>query len=88
MSDEWSEDNLDGNMAAIGPDGHRLIYVASLWNPPEILELSPGESFNARYFNPILGTQIDLGRNTPGESGVWTPPVPPYAHDWVIYIKP
>ncbi|HOE67070.1 MAG TPA: DUF4038 domain-containing protein [Candidatus Hydrogenedentes bacterium] len=68
------------------PRRMRLIYAPFCWDPPAVHGIESDVFYTARYFDPCSGSEIAVGRVEPNGDGVWTPPVPPECHDWVLAL--
>ena len=91
VENPWSKRNHGGNFAAATPDGVCCVYVPQLWNPPRLVGFKPGKRLKMRYWNPIDCNEIDLGKTgtvKADSDGGATPPLPPFAHDWLLVIEP
>ncbi|MDW7659260.1 MAG: DUF4038 domain-containing protein, partial [Bacillota bacterium] len=93
---EWTEkscsgDSLDGFFAAGVPGVVRLIFKPFLGGTfrgeDKICALEPDVSYRAFYFNPINGSQRDLGLVEPDSQGCWLSPRFSAFQDWVLVLE-
>jgi hypothetical protein len=82
---EWVEGDAAG--AAGVPRVLRLVYSPMVWDPPRLKELETDVTYDAFYFDPVIGAEHRLGTVVPEVDGTWMPPVFPEMHDWVILLR-
>lgn len=84
----WSTENYYLPYAA-GVGGEvRIVYIPARiykWTGPLVKELEPDVPYRAFYFDPITGTEYDLGRVAAAD-GAWQAPNVPLAQDWVLVL--
>jgi hypothetical protein len=52
-----------------------------------MVQLEPGLSYRAFYFNPATGAEHPAGTAVADAVGVWQPPVAPIFQDWVLVLE-
>jgi hypothetical protein len=85
----WSSDDYFLPYAAGIQNQVRFVYIPGRiyqWSGPVVKELEQGVAYHACYFDPITGTDYDLGRVT-AVSGAWQAPTLPLAQDWVLVLE-
>ena len=89
---DWVKDDLAENdpyrPVAVGIPGKlRIVYIPMCWKPSPISSgIESDVSYEAYYFDPCTGMQVDLGRVEPSPDGQWMPPMPPEGHDWLLVM--
>jgi len=89
----WSEANYEAPYAAGIPGEVRVIFMPFFTRAPTVTGLEKDVRFRAYLFNPIDGTEEDLGTAEAGDDGAWTVPFPPPLHwppiyqDWVLVLE-
>ncbi len=69
------------------PGEVRIIYIPHGVSAPQVKSIESGVTYEAFYFNPLNGTEHDLGTVVP-TSGTWrAPSVPSTALDWILVIE-
>jgi hypothetical protein len=69
------------------PEKVRVIYVSQRV-PIRVKGLEANLRYHARRFDPINGTETDLGPVTPDINGEWASPAPPAGmDDWVLVLE-
>ncbi|HVN03948.1 MAG TPA: DUF4038 domain-containing protein [Bryobacteraceae bacterium] len=64
----------------------RIVFMPAIWNTPKMLQLEPGLSYRAFYFNPATGAEHPAGTAVADATGAWQPPVAPVFQDWVLVL--
>jgi hypothetical protein len=82
----WDDKNYWMPFAAGIPGELRLIFIPTLWNPPQIKSLEPG-LWRGFFFDPRTGRDIPIPEVAPGALGAWQSPVPPVVADWVLVLE-
>jgi hypothetical protein len=90
----WDEDNYFHAYAAGIPGQLRVIFWPSTFRSGRIKHIEPDVSYRAFLFNPVDGSERDLGAVTPDEHGDWVLPVGngdwrvmPIYQDWVLVME-
>jgi len=91
VSSAATVDDPLGNHAAGIPGELRIIYFCRPFVPwakegNKVLGLEPDVAYDARFYSPIDGHSLDLGRVKPGTDGAWAVPNPGVMHDWVLVL--
>jgi len=87
--DKWNQLNGQHMLpyAAGVPGEVRVIYIPYGVPTPQVRNLESDVTYEAFYFNPLNGTEHDLGTVEP-TSGTWqAPDIPSTAVDWVLVLK-
>jgi hypothetical protein len=82
----WDEKNYWMPFAAGIPDELRVIFMPTLWNPPQVKSLARGP-WRGFFFDPRKGREIPIPEITTDVSGTWQPPLPPVVADWVLVLE-
>jgi hypothetical protein len=81
----WNEKNYWMPFAAGIPGELRVIFLPTLWNPPQVKSLEPG-AWRGFFFDPRTGRDIPIPEVAPDASGTWQSPIPPVVADWVLVL--
>jgi hypothetical protein len=81
----WDEKNYWMPFAAGIPGELRVIFLPTLWNPPQVKSLEPG-AWRGFFFDPRTGRDIPIPEVAPDASGTWQSPIPPVVADWVLVL--
>ena len=81
----WDEKNYWMPFAAGIPGEMRVIFIPTLWNPPQVKLLEPGP-WRGFLFDPRTGREVSIPEVAPDASGTWQSPVPPVVADWVLVL--
>ena len=81
----WDEKNYWMPFAAGIPGELRVIFLPTLWNPPQVKSLEPGP-WRGFFFDPRTGRDIPIPEVAPDASGTWQSPIPPMVADWVLVL--
>ena len=81
----WDEKNYWMPFAGGIPSEVRVIFIPTLWNPPQVKSLEPGP-WRGFFFDPRTGRDIPISEVTPDASGTWQSPIPPVVADWVLVL--
>jgi hypothetical protein len=90
---DWFVEHIKENdpytPVAIGiPRKLRIVYAPICGvTRPTIKGIEPDVRYTARYFDPVMGSDIMLGPVKPDAEGKWAPPPPPTIHDWLIVLE-
>ena len=94
---EWVTPHAGGEdyfqpFAAGIPGQVRMVYfpwpLAPWVQPsPQILELEPGLTYKAFFFNPLTGQEYPAGQAQADEQGKWVIPMPPIGVDIVLVLE-
>jgi hypothetical protein len=94
---EWGEpagtaDNVNGLFVAGIPRHVRIGYSYSVLQPggrpsKRILGLETDVVYQARYFDPRIGTEYPLGEVRGDADGAWTLPMTPLLKDYVVALE-
>ena len=85
---EPSKENNPYGCITVGiPRKLRIVYMPLCWTPPPVRGIEPGVAYQAYYFDPCTGEEIDLGEVEADSEGSWTPPIPPECHDWLLVLE-
>ncbi|NOY82068.1 MAG: DUF4038 domain-containing protein [Kiritimatiellaeota bacterium] len=71
------------------PGEVRIIYWFCMWGMPEVREIEADASYRSFLFNPVDGSETDLGAVDPDAGGTWRLPIsrPPIYQDWVLVLE-
>ncbi len=83
----WQQKNYMQPYAAGIPGKLRIIFMPPMWNPPKVLMLEAGKSYQAKFFNPSDGSVKPLEVATANSAGEWQVPNPPTFQDWVLVME-
>jgi hypothetical protein len=86
VSPHWDEKNYWMPYAAGIPGEMRVIFMPTLWNPPQVKSLEPG-AWRGFFFDPRTGRDIPIPEVTPDAAGTWRTPIPPTVADWVLVLQ-
>ena len=64
----------------------RIVFMPAMWNTPKLVQLEPGLSYRAFYFNPATREELPAGTAVADATGAWQPPVAPVFQDWVLVL--
>jgi len=84
----WDDDNIFLPFAAGIAGIVRVIY----WNigvpSPVMKQIEPGVQYYAYLYNPVDGSEVDMGEVEPDSKGDWHVPYewPPFWQDWIIVL--
>jgi hypothetical protein len=82
----WNQNAYFGPSAAGIPDKLRVIYAPTLWDPPRMMQLEKGVSYQSRLVNPSTGEVIP-GKLVQGDQhGQDQLDLFPEQRDWVIIL--
>jgi hypothetical protein len=81
----WDEKNYWMPFAAGIPGELRVIFIPTLWNPPQVKLLESG-TWRGFLFDPRTGREVSIPEVAPDASGTWQSPVPPVVADWVLVL--
>jgi hypothetical protein len=70
----------------------RVIYFPTPIFPwdsgrPSILNLEPGSSYRASWFDGCTGRDLPIGGVTPAADNTWQVPTPALMQDWVLVLE-
>lgn len=82
----WTAANYMQPYCAGIPRELRIVFMPAMWDSPRIVQLEPGLSYRAFYFNPATGAEHPAGAAVADAAGVWQPPVAPIFQDWVLVL--
>ena len=82
-------------MAAGVPGKVRIIYLPMGARLRAVRGIEPGVRYRTRLFNPVDGTELDMGEVQPDAAGRWAPAFPglpswfpfPVYQDWVLVLE-
>jgi hypothetical protein len=83
----WTAANYIQPYCAGIPRELRIVFMPPMWDAPKMMQLEPGVSYRAFYFNPATGTEHPAGTAVAGAAGAWQPPVAPVFQDWVLVLE-
>lgn len=91
---EWvephaTEQNFHAAFAGGIPKDVRIIFLPSgVWGVT-VKAIEPAVNYRAYLFNPVNGSEHQLGAVTPDENGNWRIPLarPPIYQDWVVVLE-
>jgi hypothetical protein len=84
----WTVANYIQPYCAGIPRELRIVFMPPMWDAPKMVQLEPGLSYRAFYFNPATGQEHPAGTAMADAAGVWQPPVAPVFQDWVLVLEP
>jgi len=64
----------------------RIVFMPAMWDTPRLVQLEPGLSYRAFYFNPATAEELPAGTAAADATGAWQPPVAPVFQDWVLVL--
>jgi hypothetical protein len=83
----WSSTNYVQPYCAGIPRELRIVFMPPMWDAPKLVQIEPGVSYRAFYFNPATGKEYPAGTAAADPAGVWQPPIPPIFQDWVLVLE-
>ncbi len=89
---EWIDESGNpedpyGRVAMGIPGKLRIVYAPMCWDAPRVKGIESDAKYRAYYVDPCTGRQTDLGQVQAGPDGIWTPPLPPEVHDWLLVLE-
>jgi len=93
---EWIDPHPDSKSilppyAAGVPREFRIAYLSYFFpfreGKPVLKQLEPDVRYKARWFDPVLGGEYEIGPVETGPDGVWAIPPMPAVQDWVIVLE-
>jgi len=88
----WTKDNYVAPYVAGIPGEVRVVFLPFFTTKATMKQVEAGVAYRSFLFDPVRGTEHDLGGVTPDENGDWPVPFmgpfsfPPVFQDWVLVI--
>ena len=83
----WTPENYQLPYAAGISGKLRIFFVPTRWDQPKVKGLERGVEYQARFFNPASGKEIEIGRVAHDTNNDWQIPTAPVYQDWVIILE-
>jgi hypothetical protein len=82
----WDEKNYWMPFAAGIPGELRVIFIPTLWNPPQVKSLEAGR-WRGFFFDLRSGRDFPVPEISADATGTWQSPTPPVVADWVLVLE-
>ncbi len=85
----WTTEDYLLPYAAGIPGEVRVAYIPLGKWPFTVQSIEPGAHYHAYLFNPVDGSEVEIGRVEPDDDGNWLLPLPrmPIYQDWVLVLQ-